>query len=287
MTFQKKSFEFEMRSSRCALVASLLLGLALQSQGTIYTLTEGDSSVKVNDASGGGQAYDWTVGGVNQLFFQWYYYRLGNSGPEYAIDSIDATPTSVLDPNGRKLTTTYANSTISVEVVFELVDGISSGVSAFNHEVTVNNLSGVATNLSFFQYSDYDLGGGTPDQSVNFFAAGGKFYKAIQTDGAWVLTETVLSNPSVGTTVRAEAALYNSTLTSLTDLNTTTLNNVTTAGPGDITYAFQWSRSLAAGGSFQLSKLQGIVPEPSSISLMGVAMVLWGLVRRRAKGERP
>jgi len=256
--------------------------VAFQSEATIYTLTDGADSVKINDASGSGRAYDWTIGGVNQLSQQWFYYRLGSGGPEYPIDSISA-PTSSLDSNNRILTTTYANSTISVTVVFKLSDTANAGQSQFDQDITVNNLSGVAQTLHFFQYSDYDLGGNASDQSALFSLVGGKYRKVIQTDGSWKLEEMVTPTSSALTTFLVEAS-SGTLLTSLTDANTTTLPNDISEGPGDISYAFQFQWALAASGTgstFQLSKLQGIVPEPSSLALISMGGFILGWMKRR------
>ena len=272
------------RGSLCRILAGLLLaGLAFEGRATIYTLTDGDSAVLVNDASGSGSAYNWTVGGVNQLNNQWFYYRIGSGAQEYAIDSISA-PTSILDLNGKGLTTTYANGTISVQVYFSLVDSLNPGESHFNQVVTVNNLSGASMSLNLFQYSDYNLGGDPNDQSAQFYLSGGKYRNLVQTDGGWTLTETVNPPISPSTTVLVAAVSDGSILTSLTDGSVTTLPNDTSEGPGDITYAFQWQSTIATGGSLQLSKLQGVVlvPEPSSLVLISLGgCFIIGMLRRR------
>ncbi len=244
------------------MLALLLAGLGARSQASLWTLTDADSSVRVDDVLG--RAYDWTVGGVNQLNQQWFYYRPATTGAEFGIESISA-PTSVLT-GSTVLNTTYANASISVQVKFSLIDSATPGTSGFNQDVTIINLSGASMNLSFFQYSDYNLGGDAFDNNVLMTKIGGKYGKAVQTDGSWRLTETVTG---IGTTVNAEAALFNQTLASLTDGSTTTLNNVDNAGSGDLTYAFQWNKTLAAGATLQVSKLQliEVVPEPSSMAL--------------------
>jgi hypothetical protein len=271
MKFQKKFL----------VVALTLAGVALQSQATLYTLTDGDSSVKVNDATGSGSTYDWTIGGVNQLANQWLYYRIGATGPEYAIDSLSA-PMSVLDLDGKGLTTTYSNSTIGLSIVvyFKLTDSINPGQSQFDLNVAVNNLSGASQLVNLFQYSDYNLGGDSSDQSGLFTTIRNYF----QTDGAWKLAETATAT-GTGITVNRAVVTDGSILTSLADLNPTTLAGPISVGAGDITYAFEWSKTLAAGGTFQVSKLQGIVPEPcaGSLILSGIIAMGFRSWRRAAK----
>lgn len=273
-----------LRIPSCKIVVALTMAAVASvapSNATIFPLIDGDSSVMINDATGSGSAYNWTVGGVNHLNSQWLYYRIGTSGPEAAIDTISG-PSSVLnDP--KTLTTTYANSLLSVQVRFLLADSANPGQSSFNQEVTINNLSLSPMVLNFFQYSDYNLGGDATDSSVNVTAIGGKYRKAVQVDGAYTLTEIV--NPTPGATIRTETALFNQTLTSLTDGSTTTLNNDSSEALGNLTYAFQWTYTVAAGGSVQISKLQEItvVPEPTALAIFTVAGLLFASRGRKHK----
>lgn len=268
------------------LVALSCAGVASQSSAAIFTLNDGDSSAKVDDAAvGTGSVYDWTVGGVNHLNHQWFYYRLGGAGFESPVESISA-PSSIFNGTDQ-LVTTYANGTLSVEVTFTLADSLNPGQSAFNEEITINNLTGSPLALSFFQYSDYDLGGDSNDQSVDFSMLGPLYRKTIQKGNNVTLTETVNPSPSIGTTVNVEAALFNTTLTRLTDGNVITLDNNPSAGPGNLTYTYEWQRTLQPtgqqGSSFQLSKLQTIIPEPSSFALMSLGAATLCFLRRQQR----
>jgi len=274
--------------TRLAIVSLIFAGHVGRTQADVWTLTDGDSFVRVDDVAG--SAYDWTVGTVDHLTHQWFYYRAGGAGFESPINSISA-PSSYLN-GANQLVTTYANAMLSVEVTFTLLDTLNPGESHFNQEVTVNNLSGSPLSLNLFQYSDYDLAGIADNDSVQMFAGSFNVRYAYQTEpGGQYLTETVNSSPSDGaTTIRMEAALFDTTLASLTDASVTTLNNNLMSGPGNTTYTIEWERTLAAqgeqGSSIQLSKLQTVVPEPSSFALFSLAGGTLMLLRSRRQSEQ-
>ena len=106
-----------------------------------------------------------------------------------------------------------------------------------------------------------------------------QYYKALQTDGSHTVTEVVNSaSPPIS---HFDAQLANVTLASLTDGSPTTLSDSTSAGPGNVTFAYQWDVTLANTGSFQLSKLLTIVPEPSIFSLIIAALATAHTMRRK------
>jgi hypothetical protein len=79
--------------------------------------------------------------------------------------------------------------------------------------------------------------------------------------------------------------LFPSTLNGLIDGNPTSfLGSATTAGPGNVAYAFQWDLNLAANtGSRLFSVIQNLqVPEPSSLALALMGFAGWFAMRRRA-----
>jgi hypothetical protein len=160
-----------------------------------------------------------------------------------------------------------------------------SGKSQLNEDITVQNLSASPLDFHFFQYSDFDLFGALGGQSVQFVqnSANGAYYKAIQTDGVRRVTETI--NSTIVPIGHFEAGLFNSTLSSLTDGASTTLNDATSAGVGDVVFAYQWGVTLAPfgspGSSFQLSKLIEIAPEPSSMTILAIAALSMAVYRRR------
>lgn len=250
-----------------------------------FTLSFKNSSIEINTNASAG-ASNWKVDGVNYLNYHWFYYRVGSAGGEAPIQNI-GTSTATLShiPNIiSSLDLTYANSSYSVRTLFDLTGGnFGSGSASLSESITVRNLSGSSLDFHFFQYSDFNIWGLAGGQTVQFspnLATGG-YNTVAQTDGFRVVTENV--GDFITPIGRFEANLANITLSSLTDSSPTTLANTQTAGLGDVTFAYQWDVVLAPGGSFQLSKLLSIVPEPTTASLMFLSAMAFGLTRRQPK----
>jgi len=161
------------------------------------------------------------------------------------------------------------------------VDEVSlsgSGLSRINEVVSITNATASAMTFTFFQYSDFDLGGPGGDTVAIGTDTFGRFNEALQTSGPIRLAESQVT-PGAD---RAEANLFPFTITSLDDATVTTLSNVLAAGPGDATWAFQWNFTIAAGGSVGISKIKDIqIPEPSSLALMTLGVLACGIYRRQ------
>lgn len=280
MTFLKSILRSKVRSFLCILVASGVAGVTCQSEAQ-YSLNHLNSQVTFDVGLGSGSVSSWSVDGANQLYQQWYYYRIGG-GQELPLESIDATPT-VTQSAPDRLEVTYANSQVSVNLIYILTGGTpGSGQSGINATVSARNLTANALDLHFFQYSDFDLGGAAAGDSVLFTQSLGRYNKATQSDGGSTLTHTFTSglNPPS----RVEAALYDATLTSLTDGSATTLNGVTSLGPGDVTYAIQWDALLNSAGitgdALSIGQVMSLqVPEPSFTAILAAGVVLLGGAR--------
>ena len=248
----------------------------------IVPLTDNNSTALVDTSSQAGM-FNWTVdNSANQLYQQWFWYRIGNTA-EHSIDTISAPVIS--QPAANILNATYNNGTISTRVQYTLAGGaIGSGHSDIGEIITINNLTANPLDFHFFQYSDFDLDNPGNDTVQIGGQFNGKFYAVSQQD-LGTLTENM---DTVSGANRAEVGFFASTLNNLNDANPTTLNNnLGPIGPGDVTWAFEWDFTLQPGGSFQISKdklLSVTVPEPSSVALMACGLVAWGLNARRKKG---
>jgi hypothetical protein len=264
--------------------ASAVLLLSFGANAADITIANKNSSLDVNTNAAGG-VINWNVDGVDYLKNQWFYYRVGSGGPEAPLQSINSSPSVAITSlsSFARLNLTYSNANYSVLTSLRLTGNTAgSGQSQLNEDITVSNLSGSPLDFHFFQYSDFDLFGTSSGQSVQFFqnSANNQYYKAVQTDGTRTVTETV--NSTIFPIGHFEAALFNTTLSSLTDGASTTLNDVASAGVGDVTFSYQWDVTLAPGASFQLSKLIEIVPEPSSMAILALAGISMVIYRRRS-----
>src|SRR5271165_3106552 len=86
----------------CVAVLSVFtMALAPQSQASV-TLTDQNSTVLIDPTSQAG-VYNWTVDGINNLYQQWFWYRIGSTGGQSSIDTISAPSITLSGTNGVNL----------------------------------------------------------------------------------------------------------------------------------------------------------------------------------------
>ena len=268
-----------------ALIVQIPIGIA---SAQIYTLTSDNSSVSINLGSQTGM-YNWSVDGQNQLTQQWFWYRIGSSGPQASIDTIGAPVaveygTSILD-------TTYTAAKFSLSVDYTLTGGSpTSGASDLAETISIQNLTGSTLPFYFFQYADFNLGGTPNNDSGQLDKTSKGFNQVDQTDGFCHLGEnvdTVVSHPAT----YGEVANDNSILSSLNNATPTTLNdNMSTSG--NIKWALEWVANIAPGGTYIISKdlnMSGVVPvsvpEPSTWTLILLGVLAGGKWKFRSSGR--
>ena len=239
-------------------------------------LTEENSTINIVTNSQAGMN-SWTIDGKNILDQQWFWYRVGSSGGQSSLDTLPATYTLV-DPSD--LNASFTGSTFVVSATLSLSGSPSGdGTSDLSIQFKVKNTSGSPITFHFFEYSNFVLGGPPGDtvQFVNSNAVsqagnlGSVFENAAATGGSG------FSAP-----MEHEANVTFNTLNNLNSGSPYTLNNATNAGPGDVTWAFEWDLPIAAGASSQFSKnISVVVPEPSTVMLVGLGMISALTLRRR------
>jgi hypothetical protein len=261
-------------------IVALALLVAPQANSTVYTLTDGNSTANVDTGSQWGMN-DWVVDGTHLLYQQWFWYRVGN-GAEASIDTLGVT--GVLQPLPNMLVATFGSANgLQITLTYTMTGGNpGSMVADIDESIGIHNHSGASLDFHFFQYSDFDLNR-TNLADVVRIDPSLRFVNQVPSPSSTgpILSETVLTGSNSPT--RAEANYYANTRNSLNDGGPTTLNDILDAGPGDVTWAFQWDKVIAAGGSFIISKDKSLapVPEPATLALLGGVMVL--LARRLRK----
>ncbi len=270
-----------------ATLAVVVLGTcaAGRAAASLITLSDRNSTLKVDTGSSAG-VYEWQVDGVNQVAQQWFWYRVGSAGGEYAINTlvqkaVKASDTNA-DPGDDVLFITYgdANGTFEIDVKYSLQGGQAGTFrSDLGEQVAIRNIGSSTLSFHLFQYSDFNLNGSGQGQTVLLTPTGGP-QRATQTGNGLMMSETVVTPaPSLW-----EANVYAVTLDKLNNVTdiTTNLNGQLSAS-GDVTWAFQWDFSLEPGKTYLISKDKSItvVPEPCTALLSGIAFALVGWGRRR------
>lgn len=255
---------------------------------SVITISSNNSTAKFETASGQtnpvGQ-FSWTIDGYDVLARQWFWYRIGSTGPEQSIDALDASP-DIAQPDAGSLVLDYAGSLLRTQVVYQLTGGqTDSAQSVLNETIVLTNTGSTTMHLHFFQYVDINLFDPSAGPDTLIIANGNT---AVQSNPTSSVSETV-TTPSP---TYYMAGLTPAVLNLLTDGAPTTLGIVPGPVVGDVSWAFQWDLTLAPNHLAIISKVKSVdlrspsgnVPEPATIALLaaGAMLVLTG---RRVTGK--
>lgn len=147
------------------------------------------------------------------------------------------------------------------------------------------NLSGSQFTLNPFQYSYFDLLQ-SGNNSVTIFGSPGSGYNYVQQSSGSTAIHEAITSPNAN---HAEAAYFNQTLNELNTVGGLVLNDNPSAGPGNVTWAFQWAQTIDAGKEFNVFKDKSLsitmIPEPGTTALAllgGLCLVGWTGRRRHS-----
>ena len=275
-----------------ALVVSGFLFVPGNATAQVYTMSNGGSTATVNVGNTGVLGMNsWSVlGGQNQLNQQWFWYSV-NGAPQQPINTISAASVFNFSNPANPiydLGVQYQNAQLTVQVTYILTgNGVMSGSADMAEDLSIVNNSASPINLSFYQYSNFNLFQNN-NNSVTLSGGPGGYTGALQTTGGVGGTgiAEVIDAPNAN---YGEAAFAGQTLSELNSGSYYTLNDNPSALNGDVTWAFQWNVvNLAPGASFDITKDKGLsitlVPEPSTVAfiVMGIGGLALSLRRKSA-----
>ena len=248
-----------------------LIGLTMvvgAANAVTFTLADGNAIVIGDDTD---LLNDWFTDGVDDLFNQDYYYRIGQN-PEDQVSSLGGAVVTTIAANIANVR--FQNAVVSFDVTYTLVGGApGSGTSDILEVVRIQNKTDQAMDFHLFEYDDFDLNATAGGDNGLLFNS--------STIVQWENNTTAMVG-SVPPFDRWEIAAFPTILNKLNDGVADNLSNATTPiGPGDLSFAMQWDRTIAARGTFIMSKNKRIevVPEPASIAALGLGAL--ALIRRR------
>lgn len=287
-----------MKKTTLSTLLTVALGTVAASNANAFTLTSGNATVE-GDLLG---LSNWSHGSTNHLAEQTWWFNAttgtGSTPFNYELADYDNTPTeTVSSATDAKVAYDLAELGLNVSIDYTLSGG-SGSTSSLSENVQFTNNSGGAATITFYQYTDFDLGGYQPYDSTADNVGDGTdgfnygqndtvnqlFTNTVeQTNGAMTITELAAAVPFPTTTSVGQALALTDALWDGTVPGTTTNNG--DSYTGDAAWIWAYDISLAAGETYSISKsmvLDAVVPVPAAAWLFGSGLIgLVGIARRR------
>lgn len=255
--------------TRTLLVTFIGLTLCASSSLADVTLTHRGSEVWIDSSSSVGTYY-WNVDNRSQLFQQWWWYRVGETGTAKSIDTLDRSGN--LSESSRMYEEVFSGDDFSFELTYLLTGGLAgSGRGDLAESISVIN--GTGQTIYLFQYSDFDLDDDGMEDTVRLANANTWHQKS----GTGLTFSETVATPAP---TAFEAGIFNDTVWNLENIDGYTLNNFGGPLTGDVTWAWQWN---ITGTSMLISKDKNLwaVPAPGAAVLGMLGLSLVGALRRR------
>lgn len=296
---------------RTALALAIVAGAASSAMArpTISSFSLNDGGFRYNErnligagaagAIGGDMDFGLAVGASPSTtvasdygFRNWWYYRIGATGAERALQTqTDSLAPGGLNPNQATLEYTEAIPGVTSGALKFLLQYTLTQVTANSAAVTINwqiqNTSQQAVNMSFFSYTNYDVGSFSDDA--------GKYTSTVSANE--VRTDASSTDSANFATVGADILLNNRWQVAgnffglpdvdlgMIDASTTNFPDSVSPTTGDIRSGFQWDLAIAAGGQTAGRVTKGynysFIPAPGASALMGIGGILVQRRRRR------
>jgi len=289
-----------MRSSRNVCKKSILvmvvgLGVLASSQSAwalSASLTDMNSEAQLSDSG----TIGWEVNGINHMAQQWFWLRVGDTGPERMVNKDNFTEVYTVTfpvPAFGMVSNYYDPQTMLDITVLETLMGGMPGQqwSDIAQTVRLNNHGPASLEVHLFQFVNLDLGG-TPEGDSAMLRAPHVLWQGQSgatglPGGKRAMVEmSVLSAPD-----KIQLGQADELLAMLNDGNPTDLVDNYHASGDDVAWALQWDLTLPPMGTVIVSEdlLMHPAPEPATMLTVGLCLVgigRYGRRRRRRVAER-
>jgi hypothetical protein len=257
------------------------------------TLTDGaavyvqqDAPTQESLASPSGAVFKSESTTPNQLFQNWWYYRVLGDTHEYPFGTYARSAGGQIagssNYSGNVATYNWTDSDASSATRFTatyvttLNHGAQTGTATLSQSMQISNPGVNALTITLFNYADLDVNGSNPNDTD---VATGGINAITDVDGPWQVVHSAVGASAY------QVSTFSTIRNFLLDGNINNLNDTGLPfGPGDYTGAFQWNLTIPAGQAVTVTSALAIspVPEPGTMLLTGAA-VIGGIVLRRRK----